>query len=92
MGGAFYVPGNITDKAEANVYNDPLAADLIFQKCQNIDIIGLDVTMNVFVAREDFLSIFKKSRFADFIEKMSNLYFEAYEKKYHSLIIKDLPK
>ncbi|WP_113929323.1 nucleoside hydrolase [Bacillus sp. P14.5] len=45
MGGAFGVPGNITPLAEANIYGDPYAANIVLQLSPKpVYIIPLDVT------------------------------------------------
>ncbi|MBW4439439.1 MAG: nucleoside hydrolase [Pleurocapsa minor GSE-CHR-MK-17-07R] len=49
MGGAAFVPGNITPAAEANIWNDPEAADIVFGADCNIVMIGLDVTEHLFL-------------------------------------------
>ena len=46
MGGNFMVPGNVTPMAEANVWNDPEAADLIFSHF-DVTLVPLDVTTQV---------------------------------------------
>ncbi|CAM3386859.1 nucleoside hydrolase [Marinicrinis lubricantis] len=45
MGGAVQVPGNVTPVAEANIYADPEAADLVFRSGIPLTLVGLDVTM-----------------------------------------------
>ncbi|MDX9865744.1 MAG: nucleoside hydrolase [Anaerolineaceae bacterium] len=47
MGGAAYVPGNITPLAEANVYHDPHAAQMVFSADWQVTMVGLDVTHQV---------------------------------------------
>ena len=47
MGGAALVPGNVNPAAEANVFNDPEAADIVFSAPWDITMIGLDVTHKV---------------------------------------------
>jgi purine nucleosidase len=44
MGGSFYVPGNVSPVAEANIHGDPEAADVILTAAWKVVVIGLDVT------------------------------------------------
>jgi inosine-uridine nucleoside N-ribohydrolase len=44
MGGAVRVPGNVTPAAEANIWNDPEAADLVLGADWPVTLLGLDVT------------------------------------------------
>jgi inosine-uridine nucleoside N-ribohydrolase len=47
MGGAFDAPGNITPEAEFNIAYDPEAAQLVFDTCDNLVVIPLDITRNL---------------------------------------------
>ena len=47
MGGNALVPGNATPVAEANINNDPEAADLVFGAPWSVTMVGLDVTHQV---------------------------------------------
>ena len=47
MGGNALVPGNATPAAEANMFNDPEAADLVFGAPWQVTMVGLDVTHKV---------------------------------------------
>ena len=47
MGGNALVPGNATPVAEANINNDPEAADLVFGASWRVTMVGLDVTHRV---------------------------------------------
>ena len=49
MGGAVRVGGNVSPVAEANIWNDPHAADAVFTAGFDVTIIGLDVTYQVVV-------------------------------------------
>lgn len=53
MGGALTVPGNVTPCAEANVHNDPEAADAVLRSGLPMRMIGLDVTHQAVLTRED---------------------------------------
>ena len=52
MGGAFTVPGNITPEAEFNIAYDPKAAALVFDRCNDLVIIPLDVTNQLIFTHE----------------------------------------
>ena len=56
MGGAVRVGGNVSPVAEANIWNDPHAADAVFTAGFDLTMIGLDVTYQVIVP----VSLFEK--------------------------------
>jgi len=47
MGGTVVEPGNVSPVAEANIWNDPHAADLVFCAGCKLTMVGLDVTHQV---------------------------------------------
>lgn len=47
MGGVVQTPGNVTGVAEANIWHDPEAAQMIFDARWPITVVGLDVTHQV---------------------------------------------
>ena len=47
MGGAFRHKGNITSKAEFNIYFDPEAAETVFSSSDNVVVLPLDVTTRI---------------------------------------------
>ena len=53
MGGSWLAGGNITPVAEANIYNDPEAAEIVFKSGLPIIMVGLDVTHKVFLSQID---------------------------------------
>ena len=54
MGGAVSVPGNVTATAEANIWNDPHAAQLVFEAPWQVDVVSLDVTHQVIMPAQLF--------------------------------------
>lgn len=56
MGGTVAEPGNVSPVAEANIWNDPHAADRVFSTTWKLTMVGLDVTHRVVTE----LALFKK--------------------------------
>ena len=56
MGGTIAEPGNVSPVAEANIWNDPHAADQVFCAGWKLTMVGLDVTHQVILP----VSLFKK--------------------------------
>lgn len=54
MGGAVRTPGNINEYAEANIWNDPHAAEVVFSADWDVTLVGLDVTERIQCTPEDF--------------------------------------
>ncbi len=54
MGGAVRTAGNVTKHAEANIWNDPHAADAVFAADWPVTLVGLDVTETIRCTPEDF--------------------------------------
>jgi purine nucleosidase len=52
MGGNAFVDGNASPAAEANIHNDPEAADLVFGADWRVTMVGLDVTHEVIMNRD----------------------------------------
>lgn len=53
MGGALTVPGNVGLFAEANIANDPEAADVVFRSGLPTTMIGLDVTLQAMLPKAE---------------------------------------
>ncbi len=53
MGGAVEAPGNVTPFAEFNIYNDPVAANLVFSSGTPIMLVGLDVCRHTYLTTDD---------------------------------------
>ena len=83
MGGAVWATGNVSTHAEANIWNDPHAADEVFAADWDIDLIGLDVTQKVSCNNADFARLHKAAPdIGGFLHKISAFYI----KFYHSVI------
>ncbi|MFD6099004.1 nucleoside hydrolase [Nocardiopsis flavescens] len=79
MGGAVRVPGNVSSHAEANINNDPEAAEAVFGAGFDLDLVALDVTMET-VATGEWLEELKgvpgerASRTSDFLDFYADFY------------------
>ena len=79
MGGAGFVPGNVTDYAEANIWNDPHAADVVFGADWEVVMIGLDVTTQVMCYPHDYQAVADESGpIGAFINDISAFYARFY--------------
>lgn len=81
MGGAAAVNGNVNPAAEANIWHDPHAADLVFTAGWQLTLVGLDVTMKTLMD-EAYLASLSASRTGDFIYRICRFYLDFHE-KYH---------
>ena len=82
MGGAVDCPGNVTPYAEANIWNDPHAADQVFAADWAIDLIGLDVTTQVHCTPDDFARLAQAApRIGGFIKRIADFYIRFYSKE-----------
>ncbi len=80
MGGAVKCGGNVTPHAEANIWNDPHAADAVFAADWPVNLIGLDVTTDIRCGRADFRAIADKApKIGNFIYDVSDFYIDFYE-------------
>ena len=81
MGGAIDCPGNVTPLAEANVANDPEAADTVLAAKWDVSLIGLDVTMKAVIAAKDIAKITEASgKKGEFLARAAAPYIDFYRK------------
>ena len=81
MGGAYPMAGNVTDYAEANIWNDPHAADQVFAADWPLTMIGLDVTSQVICTRDDFAKVAETAPvLGGFLAEAADFYIRFYEK------------
>jgi inosine-uridine nucleoside N-ribohydrolase len=57
LGGAFHINGNVNPAAEANILGDAEAADYVFARGTNTYVVGLDVTMDCVLTKEELESL-----------------------------------
>lgn len=80
MGGSYKEGGNITRHAEANIYHDPHAADVVFASGAKIEMVGLDVTHQILCTTEDFADLAKSApKHGGMLQEMSEFYLNFYE-------------
>ncbi|KSU62735.1 nucleoside hydrolase [[Bacillus] enclensis] len=80
MGGAFWVPGNVTAVSEANFYSDPVAARLVMNYGNNLTIIPLNVTDYSIVTPEMVDYIDSKGR-TELLKPLLDYYYAFYKKR-----------
>lgn len=81
MGGALTIPGNVTPGAEANIANDPEAADEVLRSGIPVTMVGLDVTHQTILPVTELdrwrgLGTPAGRAFADIVGYYSNFYLE----------------
>ncbi|MDT0593530.1 nucleoside hydrolase [Glaciecola petra] len=79
MGGSAFAPGNVTPLAEANIWNDAHAADIVFSADWEINMFGLDVTYDIPFA-PTFVDDLAKANptLGGFVAKASQFYMDFY--------------
>ena len=85
MGGAATVCGNVTPVAEANIWQDPHAASIVFSAGWPLTMLGLDVTTKV-IQTEDYLNnIYSANNYAtNIIKAVTPFYQDFYFKCFGS--------
>lgn len=79
MGGSYREGGNITPHAEANIYHDPHAAEVVFASDARVEMIGLDVTHRILCSAEDFKAIAEAApKLGGMLQDMSHFYLKFY--------------
>ena len=79
MGGSIDEGGNITAHAEANIYHDPHAAEVVFASGADVVLVGLDVTHRILCTRADFDAIATRApRLGGMLGEMADFYLAFY--------------
>lgn len=79
MGGAAFVRGNVTPVAEANIWNDAYAAEIVFGADWELTMFGLDVTNSVAFSPEFLVQLKNKHpKFGGFVHDAAQFYVDFY--------------
>ncbi|KAF8402432.1 hypothetical protein HHK36_013388 [Tetracentron sinense] len=85
LGGAFAVNGNVNPAAEANIFGDPDAADIVFTCGADILTVGINVTHQVVLADTDRTKLAQSSgKFAQYLCKILEVYFSYHRDAYYT--------
>ncbi|CAG9621997.1 nucleoside hydrolase [Sutcliffiella rhizosphaerae] len=84
MGGSFNFPGNVTPIAEANIFGDPYAANIVFNHASNLTIFPLNVTQRAILTSEmvnyiDQVSKMQNNHLGMLIKPMMDYYWQFYK-------------
>ncbi|WP_055426929.1 nucleoside hydrolase [Bifidobacterium aesculapii] len=80
MGGALTVPGNVNAWTEANISQDPEAADALFRSGARVTMIGLDVTLRTLLTYKETARWRELgTKAGTFLADMTDYYIKAYE-------------
>lgn len=83
LGGAFAVNGNVNPAAEANIFGDPDAADIVFTCGADILAVGINVTHQVVLSDDDRKKLSEsKGKFAQYLSPILDVYFAYHRDSY----------
>ncbi|PSC71961.1 putative uridine nucleosidase 2 [Micractinium conductrix] len=76
LGGAFQVNGNVNPAAEANIFGDPDAANVVFSKLPNCWVVGLDVTHQCLMTTEQINGMAGRGAHGTFLRDITQFYLD----------------
>ncbi|CAN1146394.1 Probable uridine nucleosidase 2 [Linum perenne] len=83
LGGAFAVNGNVNPAAEANIFGDPEAADIVFTSGADVVAVGINVTHQVVLTDADREKLAQSNgKFAQYLSKILGIYFSYHHEAY----------
>ncbi|TKY69034.1 uridine nucleosidase 2 [Spatholobus suberectus] len=85
LGGAFAVNGNVNPAAEANIFGDPDAADVVFTSGADVLAVGINVTHQVVLTGSDReILASSNGKFAQYLTKILDVYFSYHQEAYNT--------
>ncbi|TQD83669.1 hypothetical protein C1H46_030783 [Malus baccata] len=88
LGGAFAVNGNVNPAAEANIFGDPDAADMVFTCGADILAMGINVTHQVVLTDADREKLaMSNGKFAQYLCKILDVYFSYHHDAYSTKVV-----
>ncbi|KAM7278637.1 hypothetical protein ACFE04_005771 [Oxalis oulophora] len=85
LGGAFAVNGNVNPAAEANIFGDPDAADIVFTSGADILAVGINVTHQVIMTALDREILTQSNgKFAKYLCQILEVYFSYHNEAYNT--------
>ncbi|WCJ21802.1 Pyrimidine-specific ribonucleoside hydrolase RihA [Euphorbia peplus] len=85
LGGAFSVNGNVNPAAEANIFGDPEAADIVFTSGADIVAVGINVTHQVILTEVDRNKMAESNgKFAQYLSKILDVYVRYHHEAYNT--------
>ncbi|MCM3617248.1 nucleoside hydrolase [Sutcliffiella horikoshii] len=90
MGGTFNYPGNVTPVAEANIFGDPYAANIVFNYAEKLTIFPLNVTQQAILTADmvnyiDKINREKNNPLGMIIKPMMDYYWHFYKSQIPSI-------
>ncbi|CAK9161811.1 unnamed protein product [Ilex paraguariensis] len=83
LGGAFTVNGNVNPAAEANIFGDPDAADIVFTSGADVLAVGLNVTHQVVLTGADRERLVESNgKFSQYLSNILDVYFSYHHDAY----------
>ncbi len=80
MGGSVWAGGNATPYAEANIWQDAHAAEIVFAAPWDMTLVGLDVTHKVICSQKEFADLARAApRIGGFLDRISQFYFRFHD-------------
>uniref|UniRef100_A0A0D6QWU9 uridine nucleosidase n=1 Tax=Araucaria cunninghamii TaxID=56994 RepID=A0A0D6QWU9_ARACU len=84
LGGAFSMNGNVNPAAEANIFGDPEAADIVFTCGADTIVVGINVTHQVVMTDKDLEDLASSNgKCAKYLCKMMGFYLDYHHEAYN---------